>query len=155
GNESGMGGSSGSGASSGDLGNAGSDKAAAPQSIVIDKTLLIADNTQNMLIASGPPENLHRIEELLEAMDVRPVQIQISAIIAQLTLGDDYEFALNFLRSLEQPSGNARGSRFNGGGTAISRAPAQLFDIESLTNPANFVPAATGLSLYGQLNSYL
>src|SRR5690606_27567338 len=52
GNESGMGGSSGSGASSGDLGNAGSDKAAAPQSIVIDKTLLIADNTQNMLIAS-------------------------------------------------------------------------------------------------------
>ena len=108
-----------------------------------------------MLIASGPPENLSRIEELLDAMDVRPVQIQISAIIAQLTLGDDYEFALNFLRTLEQPAGNARGSRFNGGGTAISRAPAQLFDIESLTNPANFVPASSGLSLYGQLNSYL
>ena len=157
GDQSGLGGSrgSGGGGSSGDLGNAGADQAAAPQSVVIDKTLLIADNIQNMLIASGPPENLSRIEELLDAMDVRPVQIQISAIIAQLTLGDDYEFALNFLRTLEQPAGNARGSRFNGGGTAISRAPAQLFDIESLTNPANFVPASSGLSLYGQLNSYL
>jgi general secretion pathway protein D len=157
GDQSGPGGSrgSGGGGSSGDLGNAGADQAAAPQSVVIDKTLLIADNIQNMLIASGPPENLSRIEELLDAMDVRPVQIQISAIIAQLTLGDDYEFALNFLRTLEQPAGNARGSRFNGGGTAISRAPAQLFDIESLTNPANFVPASSGLSLYGQLNSYL
>jgi len=157
GDQAGLGGGrgSGGGGTSGDLGNAGADQAAAPQSVVIDKTLLIADNTQNMLIASGPPENLHRIEELLDAMDVRPVQIQISAIIAQLTLGDDYEFALNFLRTLEQPSGNARGSRFNGGGTAISRAPAQLFDVESLTNPANFVPASNGLSLYGQLNSYL
>ena len=157
GDQSGLAGSrgSGGGGSSGDLGNAGADQAAAPQSVVIDKTLLIADNIQNMLIASGPPENLSRIEELLDAMDVRPVQIQISAIIAQLTLGDDFEFALNFLRTLEQPAGNARGSRFNGGGTAISRPPAQLFDIESLTNPENFVPASSGLSLYGQLNSYL
>jgi type II secretion system protein D len=157
GDQSGLGGSrgSGGGGSSGDLGNAGADQAAAPQSVVIDKTLLIADNIQNMLIASGPPENLSRIEELLDAMDVRPVQIQISAIIAQLTLGDDFEFALNFLRTLEQPAGNARGSRFNGGGTAFSRPPAQLFDIESLTNPENFVPASSGLSLYGQLNSYL
>lgn len=155
GDQSGLGGRGSSGGSSGDLGNAGADQAAAPQSVVIDKTLLIADNIQNMLIASGPPENLRRIEELLDTMDVRPVQIQISAIIAQLTLGDDYEFALNFLRTLEQPAGNARGSRFNGGGTAISRAPAQLFDVESLTNPANFVPASNGLSLYGQLNSYL
>jgi general secretion pathway protein D len=157
GDQSGLGGSrgSGGGGSSGDLGNAGADQAAAPQSVVIDKTLLIADNIQNMLIASGPPENLSRIEELLDAMDVRPVQIQISAIIAQLTLGDDFEFALNFLRTLEQPAGNARGSRFNGGGAAFSRPPAQLFDIESLTNPENFVPASSGLSLYGQLNSYL
>lgn len=155
GDQSGMSGSRGSGNSSGELGNAGADQAAAPQSIVIDKTLLIADNIQNMLIASGPPENLRRIEELLEAMDVRPVQIQISAIIAQLTLGDDYEFALNFLRTLEKPSANFRGSRFNGGGTALSRPPAQLFNVASLTDPSKFVPSTTGLSLYGQLNSYL
>jgi type II secretion system protein D len=158
GDQSGLGGSrgSGGGGSSGDLGNAGADQAAAPQSVVIDKTLLIADNIQNMLIASGPPENLRRIEELLDTMDVRPVQIQISVVIAQLSLGDDYEFGLNLLRTLERPAGNARGSRFNGGGTAFSNAPpAQLFDLESLTNPANFSPATSGLSLYGQLNSYL
>jgi general secretion pathway protein D len=163
GNQSGLGGTnglggtggSGRGGAAGGLGNAGADQAAAPQSVVIDKTLLIADNIQNMLIASGPPENLKRIEELLEAMDVRPVQIQISAIIAQLSLGDEYEFALNFLRTLEKPAGNARGSRFNGGGTAISNAPPQLFNLEGLTDPAKFVPSPSGLSLYGQLNSYL
>jgi general secretion pathway protein D len=139
------------GGATGDLGNAGSDQAAAPQSVVIDKTLLIADNIQNMLIASGPPENLRQIEELLDAMDVRPVQIQISAIISQLTLGDNYEFALNFLRTLEQPT---NGATFNGGGALISRTPEKLFNIADLADPTK-IPSTSGLNLYGQINKYL
>ncbi len=143
---------------SGDLGNAGSDQAAAPQSVVIDKTLLVADNVQNMLIASGPPEDLRRISELLDTMDVRPVQIQISAIIAQLTLGDDYELALNLLRSLERPADASRhinGSRFNGGGTVTSIPSSKLFDVASLVNPANLATSTHGLAFYGQINRYL
>jgi general secretion pathway protein D len=151
-NQSGLGGNGSSGGGTGDLGSAGSDEASKPQSLVVGKTLLIADTGQNMLIASGPPEDLRLIEELVSTMDVRPVQIQISAIIAQLTLGDDYEFALNFLRTLETP---ADGNVFNGGGTALSRPPGQLFDVASLVDPGAFVPSATGLSLYGQINKYL
>ncbi len=148
---SGLGNTGRSGGATGDLGNAGSDQAAAPQSVVIDKTLLIADNIQNMLIASGPPENLRLIEELLDTMDVRPVQIQISAIISQLTLGDNFEFALNFLRTLEQP---ADGAHFNGGGALISRTPDKLFNLADLTDPTK-MPQSTGLNLYGQINKYL
>lgn len=153
-------GSNNSGRSSGtgDLGNAGSDAAAAPQSLVVDKTLLIADNTQNMLIASGPPEHLSRIEDLLDTMDVRPEQIQISAVIAQLSLGDDFQFAANLLRTLEQPAGAARftnGSRFNGGGTITSIPNPDLFNVEGLVNPANLATTTAGLSLYGQINRYL
>lgn len=155
---SGMNSSGSSRGTTGDLGNAGSDQAAAPQSLVVGKTLLVADNVQNMLIASGPPEDLRQIGELLDSMDVRPVQIQISAIIAQLTLGDDYELALNLLRTLEQPSDGSRhvnGSRFNGGGTMTSIPGAKLFDIRSLTNPAQLATATHGLSFYGQINRYL
>lgn len=147
-----------SGGATGDLGNAGSDQAAAPQSVVIGKTLLIADNIQNMLIASGPPENLRQIEELLDSMDVRPIQIQISAIISQLTLGDDYEFAANLLRTLEQPSNGERflnGSRFNGAGTITSIPDASLFNIANLTTPASLATAQSGLAIYGQINRYL
>lgn len=147
-----------SGGATGDLGNAGSDQAAAPQSVVIGKTLLIADNIQNMLIASGPPETLRQIEELLDTMDVRPVQIQISAIISQITLGDDYELAINLLRTLEKPAGDERflnGSRFNGGGTITSIPSGALFDdLSALIRPSEF-PTAAGLSLYGQINRYL
>lgn len=147
-----------SGGATGDLGNAGSDQAAAPQSVVIGKTLLIADNIQNMLIASGPPESLQQIDELLDSMDVRPVQIQISAIISQLTLGDDYEFAANLLRTLEQPTNGERflnGSRFNGAGTITSSPDPKLFNITNLTNPASLATANSGLAFYGQINRYL
>ena len=147
-----------SGGATGDLGNAGSDQATPPQSVVIGKTLLIADNIQNMLIASGPPENLRLIEEALDLMDVRPVQIQISAIISQLTLGDDFEFAANLLRTLERPATGERflnGSRFNGGGTITSIPDARLFNIANLTNPASLATANSGLAFYGQINRYL
>lgn len=147
-----------SGGATGDLGNAGADQATPPQSVVIGKTLLIADNIQNMLIASGPPENLRLIEEALDLMDVRPIQIQISAIISQLTLGDDYEFAANLLRTLEQPSNGERflnGSRFNGAGTITSIPDAKLFNIANLTTPASLATTNSGLAFYGQINRYL
>ncbi|MEX2581533.1 MAG: secretin N-terminal domain-containing protein [Verrucomicrobiales bacterium] len=153
GSQGGLGSNSGS-RGTGDLGDAGSDEAAAPQSIVIDKTLLIADNVQNMLIASGPPEHLALICELLDAMDCRPEQIQISAVIAQLNLGDDFEFGFDLLRSFESP---ADGSSFNGGGSFASRTgeSQRLLDVSTLTDVTNLLPAAQGLTFYGQVNPYL
>jgi general secretion pathway protein D len=149
---SGLGSSGRSGGATGDLGQAGSDQAAAPQSVVIDKTLLVADNVQNMLIASGPPETLRRLDELLDSMDVRPVQIQISAVISELTLGDNFDFALNFLRTLEQP---ADGSFANFGGTMIARSPDKLFDLRNLADPSKLTTDSTGFNIYGQINKYL
>ncbi len=138
----------------GNLGSAGSDEAAAPQSVVIDKTLLIADNVQNTLIASGPPENLRLICELLDEMDKRPEQIQISAVIAQLNLGDDFEFGFDFLRSMEPP---ATGTFYNSAGSFASRTGQSqtLLDVSTLTDPTNLLPAAQGLTYYGQINRYL
>lgn len=137
----------------GNLGNAGSDEAAAPQSIVIDKTLLVADNVQNTLYASGPPEHLRQICELLDEMDIRPEQIQISAVIAQLNLGDEYEFGVDLIRTLEAPTNG-----FNGAGTLLTRTgqSRSLVDIATLTRAENIIPIASqGLTFYGHINPYL
>ncbi len=154
-NRSGLG-SGGSGGAGGTIsfGNAGADAAAAPESLVVGKTLLIADNVQNMLIASGPPENLQLLEELLDSMDVRPQQIQISAIIAQLNLGNDFEFGVDFLRTFD---GQANGELGNVGGSFKSRTgqSQNLLDLAGLGAVSGLLPAAQGLTMYGQVNPHL
>lgn len=149
------GGGSGFGGSGGDLGGAGQDEDAGPQSLVVGKTLLIADNVHNSLIASGPPEHLEMLNDLLDSMDVRPRQIQISAIIAQLTLGDDFEFGFDLLRTLETTGPDGR--RYNGAGIFKSRTGASqtILDIDTLDVVDNFLPAAQGFTFYGQINPYL
>lgn len=143
-------GNSGSSGSTGNLGKAGADQAEPPQSVVIGKTLLIADNVQNQLIASGPPEHLFLINELLDSMDCRPDQIQISAVISQLNLGDDLEFGLDFFRSLDNlGTGN---SPSVAGAFGSSGLP--FIDTSTLTNINNLASAGQGLTVYGQLNSY-
>ncbi len=126
-----------------------------PQSVVIDKTLLVADNVHNTLIASGPPEHLKIIEDLLETMDQRPRQIRISAVIAQLTLGDGLEYGVDVLRTLETVGPDGR--RYNGAGVLKSRTgeSQSILDIDALDVVGNFLPAAQGLTLYGQINPYL
>lgn len=157
-NSSGFGsGSFGSGGfgSGGNLGNAGMEDDIGPQSLVIGKTLLIADNVHNNLIVYGPPEHLELINELLDTLDVRAEQIQISVIIAQLTLGDDFEFGFDLLRTLETVGPDGR--RANGAGIFKSRTGQgqAILDIDSLDLVENFLPAAQGLSFYGQINPYL
>lgn len=151
-NQSGIGNNSGSGAT-GALGNAGTDQAMPPQSIVIDKTLLVADNVQNVLIASGPPEHLRRINDLIDEMDCKPQQIQISAVIAQLTLGDDFDFGVDFLRSLDN-FGNGNNPGTAGSLASRSGTSQPLIDVATLTDPNNLIPAAAGLTMYGQINNY-
>jgi type II secretory pathway component GspD/PulD (secretin) len=54
----------------------------APESIIVGKTLLIADPKSNSLVVSGSPEHIQIIDNLIEEMDVRPQQVYISTIIA-------------------------------------------------------------------------
>ncbi len=72
-----------------------------PVSLIVGKTLLIADPQSNTLIVSGPPENLQTIDELIDVIDKRPRQVYISAIVAQVTLGDDIQYGVDVLRKVE------------------------------------------------------
>jgi general secretion pathway protein D len=77
------------------------EEAGAPESVVVGKTLLIADPGSNSLIVNGSPEHVQIIDKLIETMDVRPQQIYISTLIGQLNLGNEYDYGLDMLRALD------------------------------------------------------
>ncbi len=147
-------GSSGSGLTgAASLGSLSEESRVGPQSLVVGKTLLVADNDHNTLIASGPPEDLLLIEELVKVMDLKSDQIQISAVIAQLTLTDDYAFGVDFLRTLP---GNVDGSDAALGFRSRQGTQGGLVDVDSLSTAANLISGTTaGFNLFGRLNSNL
>lgn len=79
----------------------GPDDVGAPESVVVGKTLLIADTRSNTLIVNGSPEHILIVDKLIERMDIRPQQIYISTIIGQLNLGNTYDYGLDLLRGLD------------------------------------------------------
>ncbi|MCX6857454.1 MAG: hypothetical protein NTV80_21395 [Verrucomicrobia bacterium] len=118
----------------------------APESIIVGKTLLIADPQSNSLVVSGSPEHIQIIDQLIEEMDVRPQQVYISTIIGQLSLGGDYKYGFDFLKMLDDFTVRDK-SLTSGTGTSTTVAGAinLPFNGEGLS--------ASNMSLYGQLGS--
>ncbi len=118
----------------------------APESIIVGKTLLIADPQSNSLVVSGSPEHIEIIDNLIEEMDVRPQQVYISTIIGQLSLGGEYKYGFDFLKMLDNFTLRQQNST-SGTGTTSDVAGA-------LNIPFNGEGLSTGsMSLYGQLGS--
>ena len=88
----GGGGGGGGGSSLGD-----SEVSSAPESVLVGRTLLVADNITNSIVVQGPPSGLEIIERLLDQIDVKPDQVMISTIIGQYTLNKSKEFGVNYL----------------------------------------------------------
>ena len=99
GGSSGSSGGSSGGGGGGGAGNALSDPevSSAPESVLVGRTLLVADNITNSIVVQGPPSGLEIIERLLDQIDVKPDQVMISAVIGQLTLNDSFSFGLDYL----------------------------------------------------------
>jgi len=98
---SGFGGSGRSGGAGGGMGGGSSltdpSVSSAPESMLVGRTLLVADNITNSIVAQGPPSALEIIERLLDQIDVKPDQVMISTVIGQLTLGKGFETGVDFL----------------------------------------------------------
>ncbi len=125
-----------------------------PISVLIGKTLVIADPASSKFFASGPPEQIKALEELADELDVRPRQILLSAIIGEFTLTDDFNFGLDWIQSLKQVGDDGLvGGVLNTQGTAF--AP-----LSNLKDIAGFLGAGgpaslSGLTAYGQINKNL
>jgi general secretion pathway protein D len=69
----------------------------APESMLVGRTLLVADNITNSVVAQGPPSALEIIERLLDQIDVKPDQVMISTVIGQLSLNNNLETGFDYL----------------------------------------------------------
>lgn len=121
------------------------DAVSAPESLVVGKTLLIAEPQSNSLVVSGSPEHIAVIDQLIQEMDVRPQQVYISTIIGQLNLGGDFNYGFDFLNMLDDFTLRQKNVTTPGGGTGVAGA---------LDIPFNLENFGTGsMSFYGQLGS--
>jgi general secretion pathway protein D len=137
----GQSGGGGGGSSGGGLDSPQTDTA--PQSVLVGRTLLVADNITNSIVVQGPPASVEIINNLLDEIDVKADQVMISTVFGQLTLGDDLNFGVDWFQKLKGDRGFAGAI-----GDPI------------LTPPTNVNVAATGalaggLGVYGAISKNL
>ena len=122
------------------------EETAPPLSILIGKTRLVADVQANKLIAYGPREDIAKITSLLDRLDRKPPQVYLATIIGQLTLGDDMEFGVDYLRQFKAGGHGEFASSFITSDKLANSVP----DVRNaVIKPA--VGALTGLNIYGQI----
>ncbi len=97
GSSGGFGGGSGGGGMGGGSALSDPSVSSAPESMLVGRTLLVADNITNSIVAQGPPSALEIIERLLDQIDVKPDQVMISTVIGQLTLDDSIDTGVSYL----------------------------------------------------------
>jgi len=121
----------------------------APQAQTVGKTLLISDPRTNSLIVSGPPDSIQRVSDLVKEMDRRPYQVHINAVIAQMTIGDDMQTSVDFLRKVETLDIN--GQRVDAAGFFRSAASGTFIDPRSLsTETALSAISGSGFNLFAR-----
>ncbi len=137
---------SGIGSSSQGFRSSNQSVAAGASSVIVGKTLLIADNEQNAIIVSGPPEYIELADKLIEQLDVRQRQVVLATVIGQYNLNDRTEIGVDLVRTLQNASNSPE---INLAGQNVTGAGAGIVDTNTLTDITNF-PDATGLSIYGR-----
>lgn len=151
---SGGGSSGGFGGGGGGAGNAldDPDVSSAPESVLVGRTLLVADNITNSIVVQGPPSGLEIIERLLDQIDVKPDQVMISTVIGQLTLNDGTEFGVDYLY---------RGGDIVGRGGAGLGPILPILPVDGVGDDpgvAEFNPGTltgSGLRMYGKIGNNL
>jgi type II secretion system protein D len=131
----------------------------APESVMIGRTRLIADNRSNSIIVLGTPDSIQRVRDVLDVLDRKPMQVYLATVIGLLRLEDDTETSVDILQKYVQINpgtkhmdafGAASGMRNGAAKTPLYLVP------KSLTKPADFAAAlAPGFNMYGVIGNTL
>ncbi|MGC6425896.1 MAG: secretin N-terminal domain-containing protein [Akkermansiaceae bacterium] len=120
----------------------------APEALIVNKTLLVADNNSNSIIVNGPPHHIQIVKNLIDKLDSPGQQVVISAVIGSYSLGNNLNFGLDLARTITKANGDSGLVRFNPGG-----ASSGIITGEQLSNLGQLLTASgtagNGLSLYG------
>lgn len=133
-----------------------------PESMVVGKTLIVADNLANSILVQGPPESLRIVSDLIDKLDGRPQQVMISTVFGDMAAGNTKEVgvqwgAVSNANPIYDTDGNLTGyKKSNGlGAGSINVSPTNpLNDLIALGTTAGLTAAgAGGLNLYGQIDN--
>jgi general secretion pathway protein D len=121
----------------------------APTSLLVGKTLLIADPINNSIFLSGPPDHLRILDEIIDELDIRPKQIVINVVIGEMNLSDNFEFGIDYLL---RPT-RFKFDRYSGTGLGVLRNTAAAFvDPNAITNNTELPSGLGGLTTYGSID---
>ncbi|MDR2463098.1 MAG: hypothetical protein LBD30_04885 [Verrucomicrobiales bacterium] len=121
----------------------------APEAIMVGKTRLVADKQANSIIIIGPPESMDKVRAILDKLDKKPMQVYLSAVIGQLTVGDGTELAVDLLHKF------SHAGDFGVAASSKNRSDGFLPNPLDLITSDAFLNAAQGLSIYGTIGSAL
>lgn len=82
----------------------------------------VADETTNALMIVASPADYSLIESAIKKIDIEPLQVLIEATIAEVTLGDEYKFGLQWAfesGALGLNGGSSRGILSSGGTSSL------------------------------------
>ncbi len=121
------------------------EETAPPLSVLVGKTRIVADVQSNKIIAYGPREDIVKITSLLDSLDRRPPQVYLATIIGQLTLGNDINLGVDYLRQFKAGGhGDYSGAFLSD--LNVSRAVADIRN--PVTSAISPIP---GLNVYGKI----
>lgn len=130
------------------------------ESLLIGKTLVVADNERNAIIVSGPPESIRIVDELISQLDMRPRQVHLSTVIGQWSMGDELNMGVSAVQALKQLTPSLLGA----GSLNPTKFPStqgnetlagSLLDIASFTDVTKMPGSPNGLNLYGKVGENL
>lgn len=121
-----------------------------PESIVVGKTFIVADNLANSILVQGPPESVRIVSELVDKLDGRPQQVMISTVFGEASLGNGTDIGVSLGAVARGGDRDAAGST---GGAGLLPTFADLLTNAGL-NDAVVDDFARGLNIYGRINDF-
>lgn len=84
----------------------GAQATQSPESALIGKTRVVPNATQNSLLVLAPPEIQNAMVKIIEELDRPGRQVMITAVLAEVSLGDGFSWGLRFGNNLTTLNGN-------------------------------------------------
>lgn len=125
-----------------------------PESMVVGKTFIVADNLANSILVQGPPESLRIVSELIDKLDGRPQQVMISTVFGQITLGEDRDFGVSLGRIADGGSREGAGSIGAAGPLQNLAGLGTIAGLNTAGAAGLNDSSSLGLNLYGRIKDF-
>lgn len=113
-----------------------------PEPLLINKTLLVADNISNSIVVNGPPHHIEIVEDLVNRLDQPSEQVAITAVFGTYDLSKGRTFGVDIAQLL---SGRAGVQNRGFGNTVID--PRTIIDLGGLIGTGS----SRGLNAYAAI----